>query len=105
MEELYFIQNSKRLDYHDNIILSTLTLSTGERSLAVCFKKQTNNGSIPEFDYPDCKKDFQEIMRDLCWQAERNILAIQKVKSLNGIFDTQCFSFNADIIQDEMLQL
>ena len=80
-------------------------MSTGERLLAVCFKTQTNNGSILELEYPDCEKDFQEIMRDLRWQAERNILAIQKVKRLNGLFGLQCYSFNTDILQDETMQL
>ena len=92
MEELDFIQSSRRLNYHDDIILRTPTLSTGERILAVCFKNQINNGSIIEFKYPDCEKDFQEIMRDLRWQAERNILAIHNVKSLNGLFGLRRFS-------------
>ena len=105
MEELAFIQSSRRLNYHDDIILRTPTLSTGERLLAVLFKNQTNNGSILEFEYPDGEKDFQEILRDLRWQAERNILAIQTVKSLNGLFGLRCFSINAAIPQDEMLQL
>ena len=106
MEELGFIQSLRRLNYHDDIILKTPTVSTGERLLAICFKNQTNiNGSILEFEYPDCEKDFQEIMRDLHWKAERNILAIQKVKSLNGLFGLRCYSFNADIPRDEMLQL
>ena len=85
MEELDFIQSLRRLNYHDDIILRTPTLSTGERLLAVCFKNQTNNSSILEFEYPNCEKDFQEVMKDLRWKAERNILAIQKVKSLNGL--------------------
>ena len=48
---------------------------------------------------------MQEIMRDIRWNAERNILAIQKVKSLNGLFGLRCYSFNADIPQDKMLQI
>ena len=60
---------------------------------------------IFEFEYPDCEKDFQEIMRDIRWNAERNILAIQKVKSLNSLFGLRCYSFNADILQDEIMQL
>ena len=104
-ENLDFIQSSRRLNYHDDIILRTPTISTGERLLAVCFKIQTNNGSIVEFEYPDSEKDFQEIMRELRWQAERNILAIQNVKSLNGLFGLRRFSFKADIPRDEMLQL
>ena len=44
-------------------------------------------------------------MRDLRWQAERNILAIQTVKSRNGLFGLRCFSFDTDIPRNEMLQL
>ena len=105
MEELGFIQSLRSLNYHDNIILRTPTLSTGERLLAVCFKNQTkNNGSILEFEHPDCKKDSQEIMSDIHWNAERKILAIQKMKSLNGLFGLQCYSFNTGILQDEIMQ-
>ena len=74
--------------------------------LAICFKKKTNiDGSILEFEYPDFEKDCQEVMRDLRCKAERNILAIQKVKSLNGLFGLRCYSFNADIPQGEIVQL
>ena len=106
MEELGLIQSLRSLNYHDDIILRTPTLSTGERLLAICFKNQTkNNGSILEFEYPDCEKDFQEIMRDIRWNTERNILDIQKVKSLNGLFGLRCYSFNTVILQDEIMQL
>ena len=74
-------------------------------TLRVLLNQTNNNGSILEFEYPDCEKDFQEIMRDIHWNAERNILAIQKVKSLNGLFGLRCYSFNTDILQDEIMQL
>ena len=83
MTELDFIQSMRRINYHDDIILRHPTLSNGERLLTVCFKNQTNNSSILEFEYPNCEKNLQEIMRDLLWKAERTILAIQTVKSLN----------------------
>ena len=104
-EQAAFIQSARRRNYHDDIVLRTPTISTGERILAVCFKKQTNSDSILEFKYPDCENDIQEIMRDIFWNAERNTLAIQKVKSLNGLFGLRCYSFNADILQDEIMQL
>ena len=44
-------------------------------------------------------------MKDLCWNAEKNIWAIQKERSLNGIFGLRCYASNADIQQDEVLQL
>ena len=106
MEELGFIQSLRRLNYHDDIILKTPTVSTGERLLAICFKNQTNiNCSILEIEYPECEKHFQEIMRDLRWKAERNILALQNVKNLNGLFGLRCYSFNTVIPQDEIVQL
>ena len=106
MEEYAFIQSFRKLNYHDNIILRTPTLSTGEILLTMCFKNQTkSNGSILEFEYPDCEKDFQEIMRDIRWNVKRNIWAIQKVRSLNGLFGLRCYSSTADIPQDEIMQL
>ena len=50
-------------------------------------------------------RKIQEIMSDLRWKAERNILAIQKVKSLNGLFGLRCYPFNTDILKDEIVQL
>ena len=44
-------------------------------------------------------------MRDIRWNAERNILTIQTVRSLNGLFDLQCYSSNTDINQEETMQL
>ena len=36
-EQAAFIQSSRRRNYHDDIVLRTPTISTGERILAVCF--------------------------------------------------------------------
>ena len=103
-EQTDVIQSSRRLNYHDDIVLRTPTQSTGERLIAVCFKNQPNTDSILEFEYPKHEKDFQEILRNLRWQAERNILAIQTVRSLNGLFGLRCFSFNTVTQRNEMLQ-
>ena len=103
-EQTEVIQSSRRLNYHDDIVLRTPTQSTGERLIAVCFKNQPNTDSILEFEYPKHEKDFQEILRNLRWQAERNILAIQTVRSLNGLFGLRCFSFNTVTQRNEMLQ-
>ena len=86
MEEYAFIQSCRKLNYHNDIILRTPTLSTGERMLSMCFKNSKDNSRILEFDSPKCDKDIIEIMKELCWFAERNVLAIQKVRSLNGLF-------------------
>ena len=106
MEHYEFIQSYKRINYHDDIVLRTPTMSTGERMLDVYFKNQINNkGSILEFEYPDCEKEIQDIIRDIRWNAERNILAIQTVRSLNGLFGLQCYSSITDINQEEKMQL
>ena len=73
-----FIQSCRKLNCHDDIILRTPTLSTGEIMFTMCFKSSKDNGRIIEFDYPECEKDILEIMKDLRWNAEKNILAIQK---------------------------
>ena len=71
MEEYTFIQSCRKLNYHDDIILRTPTLSTGERMLSMCFKNSKDNSRILEFDHPECEKDILEIMKDFRWNAER----------------------------------
>ena len=71
----------------------------------MCYKSAKDNSRIIEFDYPECEKDILEIMKDLRWNAEKNIWAIQKVRSLNGLFGLRRYASNADIQQDEVLQL
>ena len=48
--------------------------------LTMCFKSSKDNSRIIEFNYPEFEKDILEIMKDLRWNAEKNILAIQKLK-------------------------
>ena len=106
MDQYEFMQFYKSINEHDDIVLRTPTKSTGERMLNVYFKNQTyNRGSILEFEYPDCEKKIQDIKRDLCWNAKRNILAIQIARSLNSLFGLQCYSSNIDIHQEEIMQL
>jgi len=84
--------------------LRTPTLSTGEKMLNAYFKNQTNNNvSIFEFEYPNCMKEVQDIMRDICWNAERKNLAIKTVRNLNGLL--QCYSSITDINQEETIQV
>ena len=81
-------------------------MSFGERMLNAHFSKETKiNDSFLEFEYLDCEKDFQDIMRDVRWNAKKNILAIQTVRSPNGLFGLQCYSSNADIPPEEIIQL
>ena len=90
--------------YNDSIVLRTPTLSTGEKMLNAYFKNQTNNNvSIFEFEYPNCMKEVQDIMRDKCWNAERKNLAIKTVRNLNGLL--QCYSSITDINQEETIQV
>ena len=87
------MQSYKRMNYHDDIILRTPTVSIGERLLDVLLKNHYFNGnSIIEFKYPNCEKDIQDIMKDLRLNADRNILAIQTERSLNDLIDVQCCS-------------
>ena len=67
-----------------------------------CLYQRTYAGCLPQ------KSFFQwieDIMKNLRLNVIRNILPIQKVKSLNGLFGLRCYSFNADIPQDEIVQL
>ena len=74
--------------------------------LNIHFKNQTSiTGCIIEFEYPYGEKTVQDIIRDMHQNAERNILAIQTVKSLPGPFGLQCYSSITDINEKETMQL
>ena len=54
-------------------------------------KYQSFDGnSILEVKYPKCKKDIQDIMEELCMNADRNILAIHTERCLNDLISVQC---------------
>ena len=73
--------------------------------LNIHFKNQTSiTGCIIEFEYPYGEKTVQDIIRDMHRNAERNILAIQTVKSLPGPFGLQCYSSITDINEKETMQ-
>ena len=66
MERNVFFQSYKRINHHDDIVLRTPTTSIGERMLDAYFKNQTfKNESIREFEFSDCEKEIQDIMRDI----------------------------------------
>ena len=101
-----FMQSTKRINYHDDIVLRTPTISIGERMLIFGFKNTVNtNDSILEFEYPECEKEFQDIMKDLYWNAKRIILAIKNVRSLNGLFGLQCYSSDTNNQHEEIMHL
>ena len=88
-----FMHSRKRINYHDDIVLRTPTISIGERMLIFGFKNTMNTiNSILEFEYPECEKEFQDILKDLRWNGERILLALRNVRSLNGLFGLQCYS-------------
>ena len=98
MKQYKFMQSFKRINYHDDIVLRTPTVSIGEHMLDVFFKNQSLDGSsILEFEYPNCKKEIQDIMKDLRLNAKRNILALQTERSLNDLIGVQCYSLNFKI--------
>ena len=85
---------------------TTPTISIRERMLIFGFKNMANTvDSILEFEYSKCKKECQDIMQDLCWNAERIILAIKNVRSLNGLFGLQCFSSYSNNQHKEIMHL
>ena len=95
MKQYKFMQSFKSINYHDDIVLRTPTISFGERMLDVFFKHQSFDGnSILEFEYPIYEKKILDIMNDLRLNTERNILAIQTERSLNDLIGVQCYSSN-----------
>ena len=66
MDQFSFMQSCRRINYHDDIVLRTPTISFGERLLDVFMKDQSFDGSsILEVKYPKCEKDIQDIMEEL----------------------------------------
>ena len=99
------MQSYKRINFHDDIVLRTPTVSLGEHMLDVFFKNQSFHGSsILEFEYPNCEKGIQDCMKDLRLNAERNILAIQTERSLNNLSGVQCYSSSTYFSQEEIMQ-
>ena len=65
MDQFMFVQSCRRINYHDDLVLRTPTVSIGERMLDVLFKNQSLDGnSILEVKYPNCEKDIQDMMQD-----------------------------------------
>ena len=89
-----------------DIVLRTVTVSISERMSISGFKNTVNTvDRILEFQYAKCKKEFQDIMKDLCWNTKRNTLAIKNVRSLNGLFGVQCYSSDSNNQHEEIMQL
>ena len=66
MDQFSFMQSCRRINYHDDIVLRTPTITFGESLLDVFLKDQSFDGnSILEVKYPKCEKDIQDIMEEL----------------------------------------
>ena len=88
------------------LFFRTPTISIGERMLIFGFKNNVNTvDSILEFGYPEWEKKIQDIMKDMHWNAERIILTIKNVRSLNGLFGLQYYSSDTNNQQEEIMQL
>ena len=100
MDQFSFMQSCRRINYHDDIVLRTPTISFGERLLDVFMKDQSFDGnSILEVKYPKCEKDIQDIMEELRMNADRNILAIHTERRLNDLISVQRTLSNTASIQ------
>ena len=105
MNQFLYVQSCRRINYHDDIVLRTPTVSIKERMLDVLFKNKSLDGNcILEVKYPNCEKDIQEIMEDLRLNADRIILAIQTEKCLNDLIGVQRDHSNTEYIREDSLQ-
>jgi len=99
------MQSCRRINYHDDIVLRTPTISFEERLLDVFMKDQSFDGnSILEVKYPKCEKDIQDIMEELRMNTDRNILAIHTERRLNDLISVQRSLSNTESNQDTNMQ-
>ena len=90
MSENDWYQSMKRLNYRSDIVLRTPTLSSVERMLLMANTDPMDSfNSIMSTAYPEYGKKILDCMEDLRLKANRNILMIYEVKSLNGMFGLQ----------------
>ena len=90
MSEEGYYQSMKRLNFHSDIVLRTPTFIPGERMLRMANKDPMNSfNCIMNIAYPKNEKKTPDCIEDLRSKANRNILIIHEVKSLNGLFGLQ----------------
>ena len=90
MSEEGYYQSMKRINYHNDIVLRTPTFIPGERMLRMANKDPMNSfNCIMNLAYPKNEKKIPDCIEDLRHKANRNILIIHEVKSLNGLFGLQ----------------
>jgi len=89
MAEEYY-QSMKRLNYHNDLVLRTPTLTTGERMLMMANRDPLNSFNyIQSIAYPKVRKETTNCMDDLRQKANRNITILHEVEGLNGLFGLQ----------------
>jgi len=90
MSEEGYYQSMKRLNFHSDIVLRTPTFIPGERMLRMANKDPMNSfNCIMNIAYPKNEKKTPDCIEDLRSKANRNILIIHEVESLNGLFGLQ----------------
>ena len=104
MSEEGYYQSMKRINYHNDIVLRTPTLTSGERMLKMANKDPMNSfNCIMNIAHPKPEKKAPDYFEDLRSKANRNILIIHEVKSLNGLFGLQQSFPMTDDIQTQIL--
>ena len=89
MAEEYY-QSMKRLYYHNDLVLRTPTLTSGERMLMMANRDPLNSFNyILSIAYPKGRKDTTNFMDDLRQKANRNMTILHEVEGLNGLFGLQ----------------
>ena len=89
MAEEYY-QSMKRLNYHNDLVLRTPALTTGERMLMMANRDPFNSFNyILSIAYPKVRKETTNCMDDLRQKANRNITILHEVEGLNGLFGLQ----------------
>ena len=91
-----WFQSYKTRNHHDDIVLKTPSFSSGERILLAGVRVPDEFFSnIMDIAYPDYGRVIPDCIEDLRRNAYRNILAINNVSSLNGLFGLKsCVSMN-----------
>ena len=98
MAEIDWFQSNKVLNYHNDIVLRTPTLYSGERIFLAAFRNPIDSfNSIMGIAYPEYGRKIPDCIGDLRLKANRNILATSNMSSLNGLFGIkQCSSMTND---------
>ena len=93
MAEIEWFQSYKALNYHSDIVLRTPSCTSGERIFLAGFRVPIDSfNSIMDTAYPEYGRTIPDCIEDLRRNALRNILAINNVCSLNGLFGLKSYA-------------